>query len=133
MDEKLLWFVWMTYKRKEFYIFFFLKQDFCLQLSTISSYFVIKNLLWVKEKRNETITHRQITAIKWMYYKCFISYVYNTADSVAGVKGSTSTRIILNSTMIVTMFDFLEKKSIFAISWKFKFFYFLFREIIFFC
>lgn len=37
----------------------------------------------------------------------FVSNMYNTADSVAGVKGSASTRIIFNRAMIVTVFDIL--------------------------
>lgn len=44
-----------------------------------------------------------------MYNKSFISYVNYTANSVAGVKGSTSTRIIFNRAMVVTVFDILEE------------------------
>lgn len=37
----------------------------------------------------------------------FVPDMYNTADSVASVKGSASTRIIFNSAMIVTVLDIL--------------------------
>lgn len=37
----------------------------------------------------------------------FVSNMYNTADSVAGVKGSASTRIVFNGAMIVTVLDIL--------------------------
>lgn len=43
-----------------------------------------------------------------MNNKSFISYMNNTTDAITRMKGSTCSRVVFYSAMIVAMFNFLE-------------------------
>lgn len=45
-----------------------------------------------------------------MYNKCFVPDVYHTADSVAGVEGGTSSRVVFYRSVVVAVLNFLGKK-----------------------
>lgn len=57
------------------------------------------------------ITHRKVTSIEWVYYEGFVTNMYDTADAVAGVEGSTGTWIIFNCSVIIAMLNVLKKEN----------------------
>jgi len=83
---------------------------------TMSIYFFInekKKIISIFKLENfiEFIKHytdRQVSTIKWMNNKRFVANVYDSSDSIACMKRSCGTRNILNSSVIVTMFNFLK-------------------------
>lgn len=59
------------------------------------------------KKRIET--YRKVSTIKRMNYKCFISNMNDATDTVASVKRSTCTRIVFYCSVVVAVFNFLQK------------------------
>lgn len=57
-------------------------------------------------------TDRQVSSVEWMNDERLVADVYDSGDSIARVERRRGAGYVLDGSVIVTVFDFLERKQI---------------------